>query len=76
MHVKFFGGEIKKIIWNRDKNSWRGESVTLRHTLACMILGGEGLENNLESNKKSWKGETVKLRNTLASRVLGGKFKK
>ena len=26
--------------WNRDKNSWRGESVKLRHTLACMVLGG------------------------------------
>ena len=27
--------------WNRDKNSWRGESVKLRHTLACKVLGGE-----------------------------------
>ena len=26
--------------WNRDKNSWRGGSVNLRHTLACMVLGG------------------------------------
>ena len=26
--------------WNRDKNSWRGESVKLRHTLACRVLGG------------------------------------
>ena len=27
--------------WNRDKNSWRVESVKLRHTLACKVLGGE-----------------------------------
>ena len=27
--------------WNRDKNSWRGESVKLRHILACMVLGGK-----------------------------------
>ena len=27
--------------WNRDKNSWRGEAVILRHTLACIVLGGE-----------------------------------
>ena len=59
--------------WNRDKNSWRGESVKLRHTLACMGLGG-GLENDLESNKKSWRGEAVKLRNTLACRVLGERY--
>ena len=26
--------------WNRDKNSWRGESVKLRHSLACRVLGG------------------------------------
>ena len=50
--------------------------MTLRYTFACMILGREGLENNLEFNKKSWKRETIKLRNTLACRVLGGKFKK
>ena len=25
--------------WNRDKNSWRGGSVNLRHTLACIVLG-------------------------------------
>ena len=37
---KVFGGEVKKMTWNRDKNSWRGESVKLRHTLACMVLGG------------------------------------
>ena len=58
------------------KKSWRGESVKLRHTLACRALGG-GLENDLESNKKSWRGEAVKLRNTLACRVLGGgRFRK
>ena len=28
------------MIWNRDKKSWRGEAVKLRHTLACMVLGG------------------------------------
>ena len=27
--------------WNRDKKAWRGEAVRLRHTLACMVLGGE-----------------------------------
>ena len=27
------GGKVKKMTWNRDKNSWRGESVNLRHTL-------------------------------------------
>ena len=26
--------------WNRDKKSWRGESVKLRHTLACRVFGG------------------------------------
>ena len=27
--------------WNRDKKSWRGEAVKLRHTLACKVfLGG------------------------------------
>ena len=26
--------------WNRDKKAWRGEAVKLRHTLACMVLGG------------------------------------
>ena len=35
--------------WNRDKKSWRGEAVRLRHTLACRVLGGEGLENDLDS---------------------------
>ena len=29
------------MIWNRDKKSWRGEAVKLRHTLACKVLGGE-----------------------------------
>ena len=61
--------------WNRDKNSWRGESVKLRHSLACRVLGGE-VKNDLESNKKSWIGEAVKLRNTLACKVLGGRFRK
>ena len=27
--------------WNLDKKAWRGEAVTLRHTLACKGLGGE-----------------------------------
>ena len=27
--------------WNRDKKSWRGEAVKLRHTLACRVLWGE-----------------------------------
>ena len=27
--------------WNRDKESWRGEAVKLRNTLACSVLGGE-----------------------------------
>ena len=29
--------------WNRDKKSWRGETVKLRieNTLACKGLGGE-----------------------------------
>ena len=35
--------------WNRDKKSWRGEAVKLRHTLACGVLWGEVLENDLES---------------------------
>ena len=26
--------------WNRDKKSWRGEAVRLRHSLACWVLGG------------------------------------
>ena len=26
--------------WNRDKKSWRGEAVKLRHALACRVLGG------------------------------------
>ena len=26
--------------WNRDKKSWRGEAVRLRHTLACGVLRG------------------------------------
>ena len=26
--------------WNRDKKSWRGEAVKLRHTLARRVLGG------------------------------------
>ena len=34
--------------WNRDKNSWRGESVKLRHTLACMVLVGR-FKNELDS---------------------------
>ena len=25
--------------WNREKKSWRGEAVKLRHTLACRVLG-------------------------------------
>ena len=29
------------MIWNRDKKSWIGESVKLRNTLACRVLGGE-----------------------------------
>ena len=28
--------------WNRDKNSWRGESVKLRHTLAYSCMYGFG----------------------------------
>ena len=35
--------------WNGDKKSWRGEAVKLRHTLACRVLGREGLINDLES---------------------------
>ena len=35
--------------WNRDKKSWIGEAVKLRHTLACRVLGGGGLDNDLES---------------------------
>ena len=35
--------------WNRDKKSWIGEAVKLRNTLACRVLGGEGLKNDLES---------------------------
>ena len=27
--------------WNRDKKSWRGEAVKLRHALACRVWGGE-----------------------------------
>ena len=34
--------------WDRDKKSWRGEAVRLRHTLACRVWGG-GLKNDLES---------------------------
>ena len=26
--------------WNRDKKAWRGETVKLRHILACKVLGG------------------------------------
>ena len=26
--------------WNRDKKSWGGEAVKLRHTLACKVLAG------------------------------------
>ena len=33
--------------WNRDKKSWRGEAVKLRHTLACRVFGG--LKSDLES---------------------------
>ena len=47
--------------------------MKLRNTLACRVLGGGGLKNDLDSNKKSWIGEAVKLRNTLACRVLGGR---
>ena len=43
--------------------------MNLRHTLACMVLGG-GLKNDLDS--KAWRGEAVKLRHTLACMVLGG----
>ena len=28
------------MIWNRDKKSWRGETVRLRNTFVCMVLGG------------------------------------
>ena len=35
--------------WNRDKKSWRGEAVKLRHTLAYRVLGGGGLKNDSES---------------------------
>ena len=34
---------------NRDKKSWMGKAVELRNTLACRVLGGGGLENDLES---------------------------
>ena len=36
---RVLGGEVKKMSWNRDKNSWR--AVKLRHTLACKIFWGE-----------------------------------
>ena len=37
---RVLGGEVKKMTWNRDKNSWRGESAKLRNTLACRVLRG------------------------------------
>ena len=58
--------------WNRDKKSWRGEAVKLRHTLARRVLGGDVKKMTWNRDKNSWRGESVKLRHTLACRVLGG----
>ena len=41
LHVKVLVGELQKMTWNRDKKSWRGEAVKLRHTLACKGFGGK-----------------------------------
>ena len=38
--------------WNRDKKSWRGEAVKLRHTLACKRFGGGTSKNDLESGQE------------------------
>ena len=49
--------------------------MKLRHTLACMVLGGEVKKMNWTRDKKAWRGEAVKLRHILAScKVLGGRF--
>ena len=47
--------------WNRDKKSWRGETVKLR-ILLHVRFGGEVLKMTWNRDKKSWRGETVKLR--------------
>ena len=39
--------------WNCDKNSWRGESVKLRHTLASKVLGGEVKKMTWNRDKNS-----------------------
>ena len=49
MHVGFFWGEGLENDLESNKKSWRGEAVKLRHTLACKVLGGGGLKNDLES---------------------------
>ena len=60
--------------WNRDKKSWIGEAVKLRHTLACRVFWGEVEKMSWNRDKKSWRGEAVKLRTTLACRVLGERY--
>ena len=62
--------------WNRDKKSWRGETVKLRILLRVKVLGGEILKMTWNRDKKSWGGMTVKLRILLHVRFRGGKFKK
>ena len=55
--------------WNRDKKSWRGETVKLRILLHVRFRGGS-LKNDLwNRDKKSWGGVTVKLRLLLHVKV-------
>ena len=41
-------GEVLKMTWNRDKKSWRGETVKLR-ILLHVRFGGGSFKNDLES---------------------------
>ena len=51
MHVGFWGGGLENDL-ESNKKSWRGEAVKLRNTLACRVLGGRFLENDLESSQE------------------------
>ena len=48
LHERFWGGEVKKMTWNRAQKFWRGEAVKLRNTVACRVLRGGGLKHALE----------------------------
>ena len=61
--------------WNRDKKSWRGETVKLR-ILLHVRFGGGSFKNDLESWQEVLERRDCEVENTFACKVLGGEVLK